>query len=354
MQAQTEAGGTTGGDWIASITYRSEATSVPSEADLDRLVSTARSRNRTVGVTGMLLYDGGRFLQTLEGPPAGLDDIWTSIQRDPRHGAIEVLSQHIVPARLFAGWDLQLYRRNADRTRLPPAMANNVVPLGDHIPATVRHALNGDDSSLNALIGDLVAQGWSSNALVTHLLEPTARALGDAWLADDCSELDLTIGLSMLQLAGHAIHAGSTADIIRKRRYNVLLATAPGETHILGPTLLGDIFTNAGWIVDMAFPDSNEALAKQLRAQRPDAVDIALSDALPRQHAIATLRETIAKTRAATADELMVISVGGRLFAEAAATALTVGADHARKSAAGTSVRLAWLIEQRRKGVGTV
>jgi hypothetical protein len=117
---------------------------------------------------------------------------------------------------------------------------------------------------------------------------------------------------------------------------------------MFGPTLLGDIFTDAGWIVDMAFPDSPEALAKQLRAQRPDAVDIALSDALPRHHALAALRETIEKSRAATADEMMVVSVGGRLFAEAAATALSVGADHARKTAAGTSLRLARLIEQRR------
>jgi hypothetical protein len=46
---------------------------------------------------------------------------------------------------------------------------------------------------------------------------------------------------------------------------------------------------------------------------------------------------------------MMVVSVGGRLFAEAAATAQSVGADHARKTAAGTSVRLAALIEQRSK-----
>lgn len=349
MQTRAERNGSSGGDWIASITYRSEATAAPSSADLDQLVARAKARNHSLGVTGMLLHDGGRYLQTLEGPPAALDQIWAAIQRDTRHGAIEVLSQHIVPARLFSGWDLQLYSRNGRRSQHVRSPGGDAIGLTDHIPATARFALNGDDSKLNALIGDLVAQGWVSDALVTHLLEPTARALGDAWLADDCTELDLTIGLSMLQLAGHAIHADTTADTIRKRRYNILLATAPGEPHILGPTLLGDIFTNAGWIVDMAFPDSNEALAKQLRAQRPDAVDIALSDALPRQNALATLRETIEKTRAATADDMMVVSVGGRLFAEATATALTVGADHARKSAAGTSVRLAWLIEQRRK-----
>jgi methanogenic corrinoid protein MtbC1 len=337
------------GSWIGSVTYRSEATVTPSPTDLDRLVARSKTRNRELGITGMLLYDGGRYLQTLEGPPDALDQVWSAIQRDPRHDAIEVLSRHIVPARLFSGWDMQLYSRNQDRTRLAPAPAVSIIPLTHHIPDTARFALNGDDSRLNALIGDLVAQGWVSDALVTHLIEPTARALGDAWLADDCSELDLTIGLSMLQLAGHAIHAGTAAEIIRKRRYSILLATAPGEPHILGPTLLGDMFTDAGWVVDMSFPDSDEALAKQVREQHPDAVDIALSDALPRQHTLATLRETIEKTRLATADEMVVISVGGRLFAEAAATAQSVGADHARKTAAGTSVRLAALIEQRRQ-----
>jgi methanogenic corrinoid protein MtbC1 len=183
-------------------------------------------------------------------------------------------------------------------------------------------------------------------ALVKHLLEPAARVLGDAWLADDCSEIDLTIALSMLQLAGHAVHSRVTAENLRKSRYSILLVTAPGEPHLLGPSLLGDMFNNAGWTVDIAFPDSNESLTQQLRAQRPDAVDIALSDALPRRHALASLRETVEKCRAASPDELLVVSVGGRLFAEAAATALSVGADHARKSAAGTSVSLAKLIEQ--------
>ena len=349
MQVQADQGEAGGRGWIGSVTYRSEATIAPSPVDLERLVARSKARNRKLGITGMLLYDGGRYLQTLEGPPEALDQIWSSIQRDKRHAAIEVLSQHIVPARLFSGWDMQLYSRSEDRSRLAPAPAVSLVPLTDHIPETARFAMKGDDRQLNGLIGDLVSQGWVSDALVTHLLEPTARALGDAWLADDCSELDLTIGLSMLQLAGHAIHAGTAADTIRKRRYSILLATAPGEPHILGPTLLGDMFTDAGWIVDMVFPDSDEALAKQVREQHPDAVDIALSDALPRQHTLATLRETVEKTRLANSDEMMVVSVGGRLFAEAAATAQSVGADHARKTAAGTSVRLAALIEQRSK-----
>jgi methanogenic corrinoid protein MtbC1 len=294
----------------------------------------------------MLLCDGGRFLQTIEGPPAAVDQVWHSIQRDPRHGGIEVLSQHVVPGRLFSGWDMQLYCHDRHQAR-GPSMLMGPLLLTDFVPEAARFALAGDDTALNALIGDLVADGWVGDALIKHLLEPAARALGDAWLADDCSEIDLTIALSMLQLAGHAVQTSANAESIRKSRYTILLVAAPGESHLLGPSLLGDMFNNAGWTVDIAFPEDDDALARQLRERRPDAVDIALSDALPRHHCLARLRDTVASCRR-TPEELLVVSVGGRLFAEAAATAKSVGADHARTSAAGTSVNLARLIEQRR------
>lgn len=349
MPTRTERSSADRENWIASMTYRSEAVIPPSPTELQQLVATARMRNRSVGITGMLLHDGGRFLQTIEGPPESMDQIWSSIQRDRRHGAIEVLSQHIIPARLFSEWDLQLYNRGGGAAaKAAPSRPVIADSLTDHVPAIARFALAGDDARLNALIADLVAEGWVGDALVQHLLEPTARQLGDTWLADDCSELDLTIGLSMLQLAGHAVHSRPNPDSIRKSRYSILLATAPGETHLLGSTLLGDMFVDAGWDVDMVFPDSDEALARQLRAQRPDAVDIALSDALPRHHALAMLRETVEKARHALPEDVVVVSVGGRLFAEAAATALSVGADHARRTAAGTSIRLARLVEQRK------
>ena len=87
-------------DWTSSITYQSRATFRPTAADLRELAWKARERNHTLGVTGMLLYDRGRFFQTLEGSPASLKTLWDSISKDPRHCDIEILSEHIIPARL--------------------------------------------------------------------------------------------------------------------------------------------------------------------------------------------------------------------------------------------------------------
>lgn len=336
------------GSWIGSLTYKSVATASPSVADLDALVGRARVRNRDLSVTGMLLYEEGSFLQTLEGPPEKLDLLWAAIKQDQRHDHIEVLSEHIAPARLFSDWDLLLH----SRLHTPPApkAAPRAAPeaVAAYIDKLVRLALNADDLAINTFIAALAEQGWTSNAMVTLLIEPTARALGDAWLADECSEFDLTIGLSMLQLAGHAVRYAASAGSFRNRHYSILLATAPGEPHALGTALLADQFTDAGWQVDMAFPDSDEALANQLRAQHPDAVDIGLSDALPRHHTLTRLRATIERSRLVEPDQPTVISVGGRLFAEAAATAVSVGADHARMTAAGASIRMAELVRQSR------
>ncbi|MCR9179038.1 MAG: BLUF domain-containing protein [Erythrobacteraceae bacterium] len=337
-------------DWIASLTYKSHATADPSPTDLDLLVNRARARNRSLDVTGMLLFEDGCFLQTLEGPPDALGALWSSIKQDDRHNQIEVLSEHLVSARLFSDWDLLLDGR-FDKAHRQAGIAASVPPaVAEHVVRLVELSLNADDLGINASIASFADQGWTSDAILSLLIEPAARALGDAWLDDRCSEIDLTIGLSMLQLAGHAVRYSTSSHTISNSHYRILLATAPGEQHMLGTTLLADQFLDDGWQVDLAFPESEEALTNQMSAQRPDAVDIGLSDALLRRHTIAQLRSTIEHSRMVATEHPTVISVGGRLFAEAAATALSVGADHARKSLAGTSVRIAELVQQSRKG----
>jgi methanogenic corrinoid protein MtbC1 len=353
MQVHTGSVTADTGDWIGCLTYQSRAVSRPSQSELEQLVKQARGRNRSLGVTGMLLYQNGRFLQTLEGPPAGLAMVWASIRRDERHRDIEVLTEHMVSNRLFSDWDLLLYSREQDPHRA--TRASDLAPhaLAHYVPGLAQMALEGEDIRINAQLASVAEQGWSADDIISHLIEPVARAMGDAWLADQCSEFDLTVGLSMLQLAGHAVRSHACTTSLRRSRYSILLATAPGEPHMLGTALLADQFIDAGWQVEMAFPQSREALANQIAAQGHDAVDIALSDALPRQRALARLRDTVEQCRKASSGHLvpghfLVVSVGGRLFAEASASAATVGADHARRSIGGTSLRLAQLIRQGR------
>lgn len=335
--------------WVSSLSYQSRATTRPTLADLRELTSKAQKKNRKLGVTGILLYDKGRFFQTIEGPIASLRSLWTTIREDRRHTDIELLSEHIIPARLFSAWDLLSYHGDAEAaSKVREIKASHA--LNQQVKDLMDLVLQGDDLAINHLIVRLQEQGWQGDDILTHLIEPSARALGDAWLSDVCTEIDLTIGISMLQLAGHAVKHG----LLPKSggpgsQYRILLATEPGEPHALGTSLLADLFTDAGWQVDLAFPDTDQALMNQLASQKPDALDIGMSDSLSRASKLDSLRETVERSRFAAPDHLTVVSVGGRLFADAVATAESAGADYARKTTAGATVRMADLIRQKRQ-----
>jgi hypothetical protein len=64
-----------------------------SRVELRALLKTSRANNTRDGITGMLLYKDGNFMQVLEGHEAAVRATFRRIQRDPRHrGIIELLS----------------------------------------------------------------------------------------------------------------------------------------------------------------------------------------------------------------------------------------------------------------------
>ncbi len=77
------------------------------EFDGLRLVSllyTARDRNAALGITGVLLYSNGLFVQCLEGPPENVDATYAKISLDPRHRELVVLQTIETDERHFESW----------------------------------------------------------------------------------------------------------------------------------------------------------------------------------------------------------------------------------------------------------
>jgi hypothetical protein len=65
----------------------------------------ARERNRGLGITGTLLFDGERFCQLLEGGPVEVRALAQQIEADPRHADFAVLHEGLSGAsRLRADW----------------------------------------------------------------------------------------------------------------------------------------------------------------------------------------------------------------------------------------------------------
>jgi hypothetical protein len=95
------------------LIYRSVATSVPSEADLGKLLLHARPANEARGITGMLLYQNGRYMQMLEGEEAAVRALFASIAADQRHRNVKVVASGALDQRLFSDWSMGF--RDMDR-----------------------------------------------------------------------------------------------------------------------------------------------------------------------------------------------------------------------------------------------
>lgn len=66
----------------------------------------ARVANQAREITGLLIFDGMRFCQQLEGRPEEVLSLMERICRDPRHTNIEILHQGPLDARRFRRFSL--------------------------------------------------------------------------------------------------------------------------------------------------------------------------------------------------------------------------------------------------------
>ena len=103
---------------INQLVYLSQATRKMSSEELNSILKIAQDNNKNIDVTGSLFYNGGWFLQVLEGPPATLTTLYNKIEKDPRHKNSRILYNETASFRLFSRWSMNmtnLDNRQADK-----------------------------------------------------------------------------------------------------------------------------------------------------------------------------------------------------------------------------------------------
>ena len=92
---------------LRAIAYVSQALPDLSAERLQALVDDAARFNKMAGVTGVLLHDGGRFLQYIEGPPDGIDSVYERILQAGSHVDIIELARGRLGQRQFPYWSMR-------------------------------------------------------------------------------------------------------------------------------------------------------------------------------------------------------------------------------------------------------
>lgn len=91
---------------LVSLIYVSYASQSMSDDELKPILEVSRRNNTANGITGMLLYRDGFFIQVLEGEKEMVDSTFRKIAVDPRHGNVLEICENEITERTFSHWQM--------------------------------------------------------------------------------------------------------------------------------------------------------------------------------------------------------------------------------------------------------
>ncbi|HEX8307060.1 MAG TPA: BLUF domain-containing protein [Allosphingosinicella sp.] len=98
---------------LKTLTYTSRARLDLGDRELAEIHQSARHFNALDAISGLLLFDGSRFLQIIEGTEDAVDNLVERLRMDPRHSAFEIRDERYMEQRSFPDWTMELLRVSA-------------------------------------------------------------------------------------------------------------------------------------------------------------------------------------------------------------------------------------------------
>jgi hypothetical protein len=100
---------------LVQLVYVSTSQIIWSDKCLEDLLVHSRKYNKAHGITGVLLYKNGRFMQVIEGLESDIDFLFLKIQQDSAHNYINKLFMKPIPHRIFPEWSMGFRRASPEK-----------------------------------------------------------------------------------------------------------------------------------------------------------------------------------------------------------------------------------------------
>ncbi|MBP0614880.1 cobalamin B12-binding domain-containing protein [Jiella mangrovi] len=164
------------------------------------------------------------------------------------------------------------------------------------------------DAQWQHLLG-LKAKGMDLETLLMEIMAPAVRELGEMWLNDRMSFVEVTTKSARLQ---HMIRSLGRSDsyALADGRASILLAAAPGEQHTFGLFVMAEFFLAAGWNVSVEANATLDALCDLANGQRYDAIGMSVGS----ERFLPMVGEQVAMLRQASQSPESRIFLGGWAF----------------------------------------
>ena len=91
---------------LVRLLYVSRAVNKDSGKAIESILESSRVHNVNRGITGVLCYGGGVFLQAIEGGRKAVNELFSHIVVDERHTDVVLLHYEEISERRFGGWTM--------------------------------------------------------------------------------------------------------------------------------------------------------------------------------------------------------------------------------------------------------
>ncbi|MDP3622288.1 MAG: hypothetical protein Q8R65_10270 [Polynucleobacter sp.] len=183
--------------------------------------------------------------------------------------------------------------------------------IEDHANRFVSLITNEGPQQTEQFIAELLNLGVSVDSIVLDLIPRIARKLGEQWVSDSLSFTEVTIATGRLQKMIYSLdHLFQETKVDSTLTKRILISASPGSHHTLGPLILANFFTWAGWSVFNESVPSIEYIKKTIASKLLTAVALSIAD----YEQLDQLPELIQIIRKRSLNPEIIVLVGGSLY----------------------------------------
>ncbi len=91
---------------LVRLLYVSRLADASKPEHIEEILTTSRAHNPALGITGILCYGAGIFLQAIEGGRDAVSELYNHICKDTRHKDVVLLDFEEISERRFGGWTM--------------------------------------------------------------------------------------------------------------------------------------------------------------------------------------------------------------------------------------------------------
>ena len=168
-----------------------------------------------------------------------------------------------------------------------------------------------EDSVAEEFVNKMLKDGLSKENIFLDLITPTARFLGTQWEMDRMDFYLVTHGLARLHTVTHDIgFSFMDGPVLKGDVRRIMIASAPGSEHLLGPTIVSEFFRKEGWQVVMEISPTPKELTQTVHNEWFDAVGLSVSI----QAQLTDLPKLISEIKKSSLNPRVAILLGGPIF----------------------------------------